>query len=903
MTKPSHFPSLYTYPLPEADEWLALQTATISQVKPWLETQRVRIKQKFFNVQNPQLTLKHLTEITDHLIHYLCQCAHQHLGIQRAPICIAALGGYGRKQLFPFSDIDILCVYKPHQEQHATEISGFILHVLWDLGFHVGHSIRTLPECYEAATQDHTVLTALLDARYIAGNQALFQKLTTDTIPSVVAQSNTKEFIEAKLKERDKRHERSGDSRYILEPNIKENKGALRDLHTLFWIAHYVYGIERIHDLIALGKITENEYTIYKRARQFLWIVRIYLHYFANRPEERLTFDMQRRIADVMGYRGKNTNQAVERFMKRYFHVARDVGTLTGLFCATLEAEQIRRVATSPYKRVEENTIIDTFIIRQGRLHFESFEHIQQSPQLIIKLFHSSCMEGLPIHPRALQWVVRSLHTLTKDIRSQPLVLHWFLEILMHAARGHATLRIMNDNGVLGKLIPDFAHIVGQMQFDMYHIYTVDEHTLNAIGILHAIERGEIKQELPLSSHIMPLLRARHVLYIALFCHDIAKGRGGNHEEKGIPIAKKLAHMCGFTAAEVELAGWLVKQQSLMSNIIFKRDLHDPATLHFFCKEIQSLEKLRLLLVLTAADIKAVGPKVWNSWKGGLLRDLYHMCEEFISTGSIKTHSNSIEHLRLGLHETLSDWTDAQREHYLWQGHNAYFSSRDAHQHAIVARMLREGEATQQPFLTHFQHAPSMDYTELTVCSPDRKGLLADVAAAISCAGQNIINATVFTLKNGWGVQTWHIQTPSQHILDESSYPLLIHYISGMIEQSSYCMVPELQFQSRTPRDTFDIPPHIYIENHASNSHTIIEITAADRMGLLHTICRTLQLESLNISSAHINTYGEKAVDVFYVRDAYGMKIMHPKKIEQIIAKLTLAIAPPREDFHFNYII
>lgn len=903
MTKLAADTTLYALPLPHAEDWQTLQRDVTAQIKPWLEAQRQLIKSRFFIQRNPDHTLKNLTDMTDHILEYLLRCACTHLNCSSAPLTIIALGGYGRCHLFPHSDIDILCLYSTSKHTAATDISSFILHTLWDLGFHVGHSIRTIPECYDAAKQDHTILTAMLDARLIAGNTSLFHQLTNDVVQALKSALHVGQFIDAKLKERDKRHERGGDSRYILEPNIKESKGALRDLHTLLWIAHYVYDINRIHDLIAQGKLTEHEYRSYRRARHFLWIVRIYLHYFAGRPEERLTFDMQRRIAEAMEYRGKDTNQSVERFMKRYFQVARDVGTLTGLFCATLEDEQKRSPRTFLYDHVDKKQIFEEFLWQNGRLHLHSHDQLTATPEIMIKFFHTSCIENFAIHPRALQWITRSLHLLTKDVRNKPLVLHWFLEILMHTSRGLSTLRTMNDTGVLGKLIPEFAHIVGQMQFDMYHIYTVDEHTLTAIGILHAAERGEMKHDLPLSTQLLPQIRARHVLYIAMFCHDIAKGRGGDHEAKGEPIAKRLAKQCGFTPAEIELAGWLVRNQSLMSNIIFKRDLNDPATLHYFSKEVQSLEKLRLLLVLTAADIKAVGPKVWNGWKGGLLRSLFHLCEDFISTGNSESSHHTIESLRTQLATTLPDWTPEARESYLWRGHTSYFNSRDADKHTIVARLLRTAEHAQLDVITHLYNEPSLDYTELTVCSPDRKGLLADVAAAISLAGKNIINATIFTLKDGWGVQTWHIQTPSLHAVDDSSHHHLLKCVEGMVQGNIHYSTLDKQKRPPLHRDTFHVPTHIYVENTASSSHTIIEITAADRIGLLHTICRTLQLESLNISSAHINTYGEKAVDVFYVRDAYGMKVLHPKKLEHICDALTHAISPSAKMSTFNYII
>lgn len=884
-----------------AQDWDSLRQNAVAVLKPWLREERNHIKETFFANQLPEPTLKSLTEKTDDVINFLLACAIHHIKLINAPIAILALGGYGRKHLFPHSDIDILFLYTHENKKHAEDLSIFLLHCLWDIGFQVGQCLRTIDECFNEAKKDHTILTALLDARFICGDASLSQKLLQTTIPSLKSDIHVSKFISSKLEERSKRHEKSGDSRYILEPNIKENKGALRDLHTLFWIAHYAYDIKRIRDLTTQGKLTEQEYKIYRRARQFLWRLRIYLHFFTDKPEERLTFDMQRRIAEAMGYRGKNTNQSVERFMKHYFQVVRDVGTLTGIFCAILEEEQKRSPAM--FTSGAQNTYnTEEFVLLGGRLHITDINIFEKNPELIIKFFHICCREHLIAHPRTLQTITRSLHFINTHTRHHTNAMQWFLAILMHPQRGYATLRTMNDTGVLGKLIPEFAQIVGQMQFDMYHIYTVDEHTLHAIGILHAIERRDVKHDLPLSSRIMPILRAKHVLYLAMFCHDIAKGLGGNHEIRGEIITQKIAKQCHFTSAEIELTGWLVRQQSLMSEIIFKRDLHDPATIHYCCKEIQSLERLRLLLVLTTADIKAVGPKVWNSWKGGLLRDLFHLCEEFISTGNIKNQSISISELHTNLSDFLPDWSKEDINAYIWRGHTAFFNSRNGYKHAIVAQLLKDAEQTNQSLITHFHHEPSLDFTELTVCSIDRKGLMADIAAAISLARQNIINASIFTLKDGWAVQTWHIQTPHQHALDPFSYDHIVHCIKEITNGNIHYSTIEKNYP-KINKETFSIATHIFIDNEASNSHTIIEVTAADRIGLLHTICRTLQKEALNISSAHINTYGEKAVDVFYIRDTYGMKILHPKKLEHIQTALLYAISPTSVTSTFNYII
>lgn len=877
--------SVESLPPCEVDGMDTIAALLVAHIKPWLAQQKDIIKQQFLVQHNPEVMIRHHSDVVDAVVKTIMRSVRAVMGETLPDVAWVALGGYGRRRLFPYSDIDLLCLHDAEVQEedaikHAVQI---VLQVLWDLGFQVGHAVRTVQECERVVTEDHTALTALLDARLVEGERALMNSMML-CMPRVKQAWGEGKFIEAKLKERDKRHQKSGDSRYILEPNVKESKGGLRDMHTLYWLARYVYGIERVRDLMPQARLVEAEYKAYRRAQHFLWVVRIYLHYFAGRPEERLTFDMQRRIAEAMGYRGQTTNQAVERFMKRYYQVARDVGILTGLFCATLEEEQRRA------PRMFIDGLIDKFrkqediVLQAGRVSFRDMALVVQKPALMMQLFYVACMENVPAHPRALQCISRSLHVVQQNFRTDKQVIAWFLEILQYPQRGYATLRMMNDTGLLAKFIPAFAHVVGQMQFDMYHIYTVDEHTLTAIGIIHAIERGEHAKELPRSTKSMTQITSKRVLYLAMFCHDIAKGKGGDHEAKGVPIGRKLAKQFGFSDAEVDTVGWLIEHQSLLSDAVFKRDLHDPATIHYFCQQVQTVERLRLLFVLTVADIRAVGPKVWNGWKGGLMRDLYNLCAEYLRHGSLETRDSQLDVLKAGLEETLPEWSQQERDHYLWSGHASFFSSRDTAGHARVARLLRATKEAQELVGMDIQSDAFLDTTTLTVCTLDRKGLMADVAAAISITGLNIVHATIFTLKDGWAVQTWHIQGHDHQAVATEHYATLMRNVTQVLGDE--VDAPRLLAASRRSypckRDHFDVPTQVSFENNESPSFTIIEISTADRIGLLHTICRCLQAQGLNISSAHINTYGEKAVDVFYVRDSYGMKLLHPERLRQV---------------------
>ncbi len=519
-------------------------------------------------------------------------------------MAIVAVGGYGRGELAPFSDVDLLFLLPYKQTPHTEQVIESLLYLLWDLGLKVGQATRSVTECLRYAKADLTIRTALLEARYIWGEQALFTELKT-RFESEIVRGTAAQFVEAKLAERDARHVRVGDSRYQLEPNVKEGKGGLRDLHTLFWIAKYIYRIDDVAKLVELGVLSAEESTRFERAQSFLWTVRCHLHYLAERAEERLTFDMQTEIGARMGYTDHAGSRGVERFMKHYFLVAKDVGDLTRIFCAILEIDQKGKRRLAWLRWGQTRRALGGFGVDGDRLTIPSEDFFAKDPIALLRLFHVAQEHDLDIHPRALRAVTQSLRLIDARLREDPEANRLFLEILTSKKNPEIALRRMNEAGVFGKFIPDFGRVVAQMQYDMYHVYTVDEHTLFAIGILHQIETGQLKEELPVASAIMPTIISRRALYLATLLHDIAKGRGGDHSQLGEKIALKLGPRLGLSDEETETVAWLVRWHLLMSSAAFKLDISDPQTIQNFVDRVQSPERLKLLLVLTAADIRA----------------------------------------------------------------------------------------------------------------------------------------------------------------------------------------------------------------------------------------------------------------------------------------------------------
>src|SRR5437868_6055525 len=472
-------------------------------------------------------------------------------------LAIVAVGGYGRGEMAPFSDIDLLFLLPYKRTPHTEQVIEYLLYLLWDLGLKVGQAVRSVADCLRYAKADLTIRTALLETRYIWGEQALFNELQ-QRFDSEILRGTAAQFVEAKLAERDARHIRVGDSRYQLEPNVKEGKGGLRDLHTLYWIAKYIYRVDDVSKLVELGVLSAEESQRFERAQTFLWTVRCHLHYLAGRAEERLTFDLQTEMGRRMGYTDHAGTRGVERFMKHYFLIAKEVGDLTRIFCAILEADQRHKRRLPWIRWGTGRRSLDGFVIDGERLTIPSEDFFKTDPVGLLRLFHVSQQHDLDIHPRALRAVTQSLRLIDGKLREEPEANRLFLEILASKKDPETALRRMNEAGVFGRFIPDFGRVVAQMQYDMYHVYTVDEHTLFAIGILHKVETGQLKEELPVATQIMPTIQSRRALYLATLLHDIAKGRGGDHSVLGEQVAYKLGPRLGLTAEETETVAWPV---------------------------------------------------------------------------------------------------------------------------------------------------------------------------------------------------------------------------------------------------------------------------------------------------------------------------------------------------------
>ena len=870
-----------------SDDERGLRTAVAQRLKTALVAGRATAERLLLTERRGRHCAERLCFMHDEIIRVVYEFAEKHLypvqnRSEAERMAVVATGGYGRGLMAPGSDIDLLFVLPYKQTAWGESIAESILYCLWDMGLKVGHATRSINECIRQAKADITIRTAVLESRFLLGDRKLFDELVT-RFDKDVTQGSASEFVTAKLAEREERHRRAGQSRYLVEPNVKDGKGGLRDLHTLFWIAKYVYRVREPEELIARGVFTQSEYTLFRRCEDFLWSVRCHMHFVTGRPEERLSFDIQREIAQRLGYTQHPGMQDVERFMKHYFLIAKDVGDLTAILCAQLEDSQAKPMPVlsrmmARFRPPQRRTLSETedFIVDYNRITVTDADAFKRDPVNLIRIFHLAQKYNLAFHPDAMHAIRRSLKLIDANLRQNEEANRLFLEILTSKNDAETVLRRMNEAGVLGAFMRAFGRIVAMMQFNMYHHYTVDEHLLRCIGILSDIEAGRA-EDVPFATELMRTIQPQHrtLLYVTLFLHDIAKGRIEDHSIAGARVARRICPRLGMSAAETETVAWLVEQHLVMSSVAQSRDLSDRVTIQNFSELVQSVERMKLLTILTTVDIKAVGPGVWNSWKAQLIRTLYYETEPVLTGGfSEVNRAQRVAMAQAELRNALKDWPPVLLDTYLGRHYPAYWLKVDLPQKVMHAQFVRETESADMSLATAVELDHGRGVTELTVYAPDHPRLLSIIAGACAMTGANIVDAQIFTTTDARALDTIAISREFDHDEDERRRAARV---ALNIEQAlrGELRLPEM-VAKRAPRGrlkAFAIEPDVTINNQWSNRYTMIEVTGLDRTGLLYELTTTLSKLNLNIASAHVATFGERVVDVFYVTDLLGDRI------------------------------
>jgi [protein-PII] uridylyltransferase len=813
-------------------------------------------------------------------------------------LAILAVGGYGRAEMAPHSDVDIAFITPMKRSPWCEQVIEAMLYILWDLGLKVGHSSRTVSDTMRLAREDLTIRTALLEGRLVWGDQALYEELRTRFWAEVVRGSE-RQFLTQKLEERDARHKRMGDSRYVVEPNIKDGKGGLRDLQTLYWIGKYIHRVETASQLVDVGLLSSAEYRSFRRAEGFLMAVRCHMHIITGRAEDRLTFDLQRQVAEVMQFADRPGKSAVERFMQYYFLQAKRVGSLSGVFLSALDAEFAKKRTRSGFFAgwTQKPRMLKGYVIEAGRIRAPGDDWFADDPVRLIEVFQVAEAEGLEIHPQTMRQADRDARLITGEVRRNKRANALFLDLLAGRKDPETVLRWMNEAGVFGRFVPDFGRVNAQMQFDMYHHYTVDEHTIRAIGLLSQIERGLLKKDHPRATRLIHQIASRRALFVAVLLHDIAKGRGGDHSILGGDLALRLCPRLGLDDKETELVSWLVLHHLLMSRTAQKRDLTDPKTIEDFVGEVQSLERLRNLAILTAVDIRAVGPGTWNSWKGQLLGELYDAAEERLRLGHMRQgRSQRVAAKKARVAELLADQGTLVDE--------AGALLRDAYWIAepedIIASNLAQyaastAQAEQLSIMCALDEVRGA--TRVSVIAADHPGLFYRMAGGIHLAGANIIDARIHTATNGYAFDNFLVQ-------DQHGQPFREAQQMARIEQgirnallAKVELVPKLAARPlpHSRAKAFDVAPRVTFDNEASGRFTVIEVTARDRAALLNRLAYALFKANLIVHSAHITAYGESAADTFYVTDLTGAKIKAAERLAEIEAALLEAASDQRQ--------
>ncbi len=803
-------------------------------------------------------------------------------------IALLAVGGYGRGEMAPQSDVDLLFLTPYKITAWAESVIESMLYILWDLRLKVGHASRTVKDCLRLGGEDYTIRTALLEHRYLQGHVPLADELST-RLENDLFKGSEREFIEAKLEERDNRHKKQGE-RYVVEPNVKEGKGGLRDLQSMFWIAKYVYHVQSSTDLLDLGLLREDEYERFAQANNFLWAVRGHIHILAKRPVEQLTFDMQVEVAERLHYTDKGGRRAVEHFMQDYFRHATSVGDLTRILLTKLEADHAK--AAPLYERLfrRRPRMKAGYKVINNRLAIADEEVFLADKVNLLRLFEEGLRTGLLIHPDAMRLVTANLHLIDAEMRKNKEVRRIFLDLLLKHGNPERALRRMNELGVLSAFIPEFEPIVAMMQFNMYHAYTVDEHTIQVISNYAQIEREELQVELPLSSSIIKDGVNRKVLMVAMLLHDIGKGRDIDHSILGAQIARKVAPNLGLNKADCDTVEWLVRYHLLMSDTAQKRDIADPRTVRDFAKAVSTVDRLNLLTVLTVCDIRGVGPDTWNNWKAALVRSLYNQTERVLKNGmEALTRENRGTEAKKKLRAELSDWPAKDLKKETGRHYDPYWQGLHITAHTVFAEMLRGIDDDEIRIDLH----PDEDRAATRACfaMADHPGIFSRMCGALALVGANIVDARTFTSKDGYATAAFWIQDVEGKPYEANR----LKRLTQMIEKTLKGEV--IAGEAMRSRDVikkreraFKVPTTITFDNEGSEIYTIIQVDTRDRPGLLFDLTRTLANNNVYIASAVIATYGEQVVDSFYVKDMFGLKFHSQSKQQMLERKLREAL-------------
>ncbi len=806
-------------------------------------------------------------------------------------ILILALGGYGRGELAPKSDIDLLFLVKDKnfsniKSNDSEKLIQKILYFLWDLGFSVGHSTRTVNQTFDYAKRDISFLTSLIDHRFLIGNKQLFESFQK-TFQTFTKNYNTFDFIKNKLIEADQRHKKFGSSRFVIEPNVKEGKGGIRDIQTLIWISRFAYNSKNIFHLFETGVFIKKELFILSNSYKFLLSTRCYLHLLSKRENDNLDIESQIEISKLIGFRQKEFQRPVERFMKRYYIAAKNIGSLTRIFFSVIEDKFKKPIKFNFFFR-NSIKLEKPFVFRRKKIVIEKKAYILNKPELIIEIFHISHFKNLEIHPETL----RLLSDCSKVIRKKQINSKknnkLFLEIISSKTNPRPILRLMNDTNVLGNFIPDFKKIIGLIQHDMYHHYTVDEHTFFAISNAHELKNECLDPGIALLRKLILDIDKFEVLIISLFLHDIAKGLKGDHSINGYKIAKNLCPRLGLNNEDTEIVSWCVLNHLYLSETAFRYDLNDEKIIEKSTKKINSINNLNLLFVLTVCDIKAVGPGVWTDWKGSLLIELYNKIKINLAYKEVKKTPEKKEKKSNHLFDEIINLNILKKDeaqNYIINFPDNYWQMYDLKQMLNQVRLFKKMLDSKVKFNFEIYNHLKTNVSELIVIAPDNFGLFSKISGILSSSNVNIISAKIITRSDGYAIDYFVINNKMEMAISEKSIQQKIFKKLKDGLQGVYNFEIELEKrfnESPSKIKKINAPIRVNIDNNTSDDYTILEVKCKNAPGVLFKITQCISKLNLQIYNASISTYGTRVTDIFYVKDLFSQKITDEIKIKQV---------------------
>jgi len=815
------------------------------------------------------------SDAVDQLMRFAWQ---QHLAGTGVPLALLAVGGYGRGELHPASDIDImvLCAVAPDAAL-TRRLEGFIT-FLWDIGLEIGHSVRTVEESATAARADITTATALMEARLLAGAEDLFATLQKAVAPPNVWPSAA--FFSAKRQEQEDRHAKFDHTAHKLEPNVKEAPGGLRDIQMIGWVAKRHFGAESLAELVRHGFLTQDEYEKLDEGRKFLWKVRFALHLLSRRREERLLFDAQLKLASQFGYADQGSNRGVEQFMQHYYRTVTELNRLNEMLLELFEEEILLEKDEPP------EALNSRFQVRHGFIEITHDDVFRRHPSALLELF--LLLEQNPkikgVSPSTIRELRRCRELIDDGFRNDAHNRELFMRILREPNGVTHELRRMNRYGILGRYIPAFGAITGRMQFDLFHAYTVDEHILFVVSNLRRFALPRFDKEFPVCSQIMQNLPKPEIAYLAGLFHDIGKGRGGDHSELGAVDAETFCIEHGLSKYDARLVAWLVKHHLLLSVTAQKKDTTDPQVIQSFAQTVGDQLHLDYLYVLTVADVRGTNPALWNSWKARLFRDLYEQTRRALRRG-LETPIDKDELIKETKESALAKFAaaghDTRRVFSLWTEFNEeYFLRHTADEISWHARILTDGEP--ESVLVRVRRETELGGTAVFIAASDDGSLFARATAVLDQLGLNIVDARVVSVGLGRAMHTYSVlEANGETIEDEEREQQIVRTLMRRLGETGD---RPMTVRRRVPRQVrlFDTPMRIGFSLDPHNQRTVVEITAGDRPGLLSEIGRAFNACGVRLQTAKVTTVGERAEDVFFVTDDHNLPLEAPEQLERL---------------------